>query len=583
LDVRSARVVRAQDLVETNSLSETRSHVAAEAARETGPRAQDVVGRHQRLVARTAFISLLTLCSRILGYVRESLTARIFGDASTVYDAFVTAWRVPNLFRRLMGEGALSTSLQNAITAADSDHGNRAGRRVFLDTIWLATWILVGITALTMASVYLLGDTLPFTHWHWLGVDPQPVRELTVRLAPFLIFACLAGLCAGALGVRGHFATPTWGPAVMNAIVIATLGYILFAFGGRASALADPIAERARQYDMARVLAWGTLISGVALLALQIPSLKRYELWPVRAEREPRDVERAWAILKSSAPLALGAAVYQINVMIDGLMAQGLLDVGGPTALYYANRIQQFPLALVATAATSAVYPALNALGHKRELGAMRALHDRTQLAICFVALPASIGLFALARPVVSVLLEHGLFGPEGARRTATCMRWLCVSLIPAGAVGLVSRSYYALGDIRTPVKISIAMLASNVVLNWTFVRILGMDCDGLTLATCITNWANLALLTPALLHRLPRDANAPDMRAGLIKMTVAALACGFAAFGAQRAIASDPRSPLALVCGVLAGGAVYAGACQLLRVAEWQHLLSRLRARSPL
>lgn len=539
----------------------------------------DIVGRHKRLVARTLLISALTLCSRILGYARESMTAFLFGDRSAIYDAFVTAWRVPNLFRRLMGEGALSTSLQNAVTAADHDRGNQAGRRVFLDTLWLATWILVGISAVVMASVYVLGDTFPFTDWWWLGQDPEPVRELTLRLTPFLIFACLAGLSAGALGVRGHFAAPTWGPAAMNVIVIATLGAIWWKFGSSAQAFADPALEREREFDMARWLAWGTLVSGIALLAIQIPALQRHELWP-SAARAPRDTHAAWEILRKSAPLALGAAVYQVNVMIDGLMAQSMLDTGGPSALWYANRIQQFPLALVATAATAAVYPALNALGHKRELGPLRALHDRTQLAIVFLALPASVGLFALARPVVSVLLEHGEFGSEGAARTAACMRWLCVSLIPAGAVGLVGRTYYALGDMRTPVRLSVAMLVANVALNWTFVRVLGMDCDGLTLATALTNWANLLLLLPPLLRRLPRQADAPRVIGALARLAAAGGACGLAAAAVHGSMTDDPGSGLALAAAIGAGGAVYALACQLLGVQEWQDLLSRVRRR---
>ncbi|MCE9593682.1 MAG: murein biosynthesis integral membrane protein MurJ [Planctomycetes bacterium] len=548
---------------------------------EPEPASNDIVGRHRKLVARTLLISGLTLCSRILGYARESLTAYLFGDRSAIYDAFVTAWRVPNLFRRLMGEGALSTSLQNAVTAADHDRGNAAGRRVFLDTLWLATWILLGISAVVMASVYVLGDTFPLTTWRWLGADPEPVRELTLRLTPFLIFACLAGLCAGALGVRGHFASPTWGPAVMNVIVIATLVAIWRFFGSHAQAIADPLLEREREYDMARWLAWGTLISGVALLTIQFRALKSHELWPTR-ETPKRDLSAAWGILRSSAPLALGAAVYQVNVMIDGLMAQSMLDVGGPSALWYANRIQQFPLALVATAATAAVYPALNALGHKRELGPLRTMHDRTQLAIVFFALPASIGLWVLARPVVSVLLEHGEFGAEGAARTAACMRWLCVSLIPAGAVGLVGRTYYALGDMRTPVRISIAMLIANVGLNWTFVRVLGMDCDGLTAATALTNWANLFLLLPPLLRRLPRQPDGPAVGASLGRMFAAGAACGLAAWGTQRLLASDARSVLALGVSIAAGGAAYALVCELLRVGEWQHLLARLRIRAP-
>lgn len=541
----------------------------------------DVVGRHKRLVARTVLISALTLCSRVLGYVREALTARIFGDASTVFDAFVTGWRVPNLFRRLMGEGALSTSLQNAITAADSDQGNHAGRRVFLDTIWLATWILIAICAVVMGAVSLLGDTFPLTEWRWLGLDPAPVRELTLRLTPFLIFACLAGLCAGALGVRGHFASPTWGPALMNACVIGTLFTIIWRFGDSASALAEPAAERSRQLDMARILAWGTLLSGAVLLGVQIPALRKHGLWPSREANEPRDLGRAWHVLRTSAPLALGAAVYQVNVMIDGLMAQGLLAPGGPTALNYANRIQQFPLALIATAATSAVYPALHALGHRRELAKLRTLHDRTHLAVVFVALPASVGLWVLARPVVSVLLEHGKFTEFGAIRTAECMRWLCVSLIPAGAVGLVVRTYYALGDLRTPVRISIAMLVVNVALNYLMVRGFGMDCDGLTLATAITNWLNLFVLLPRLVGRLPRIEAGPSIGSSLARMTLASIACGAAALGAHQLAGGAPKSAVALLCAVVAGGAAYALAAHVLRIDEWRMLVAKLTRRA--
>lgn len=544
------------------------------------PEQHDIVGRHKRLVARTALISFLTLISRILGYVRESLMARIFGDASAVSDAFFTAWRIPNLFRRLMGEGALSTSLQNAITAADGDHGNAAGRRVFLDTIVLATWILVGISAIVMAGTWLVPDTLPFTNIQLLGPEPQFLREFTLRLTPFLIFACLAGLSAGALGVRGHFASSAWGPAVMNLIVIGTLAWLMIAYAGSGT-IADAALDQVRQYEMASILAWGTLLSGVALCALQIPALRSHGLWPIRGERTQRDMRSAWHILKTSAPLALGAAVYQVNVMIDGLMAQNMLATGGSSALNYANRIQQFPLALVATAATAAVYPMLNALGHRRELKPLRLLHDRTQLAIAFVALPASAGLFVLAQPVVAVLLQHGEFGPEGTARTAACMRWLCVAILPAGAVGLVSRTYYALGDLKTPVRISMAMLGVNVVLNWSFVRLLGMDCDGLTLATAIANWANLLLLLPPLLARLPAIEGDPNVRRGLTRMTIASLLSAGAAWGAHQLAGGAPKSVLALGFGLSAGCAVYALSAHVLGIREWQHLLERLARRT--
>ena len=362
--------------------------------------ADEIVDRHSGLVPRTILVSGLTLLSRILGFVREVLSAAIFGDTSAVYDAFVTAWRVPNLFRRFFGEGAISTALQTAITEADGDGGSEAGRRLFHATLKVTAGLLVVLCVVTMTLAWLLPDAMPGTGWAWLGADPEPVRELIVRLLPFVVLICLAALCAGALQVRGHFATPNLAPVAMNVVWIAVLVYLGVAFvwggeggsGGGGEALGMGV-----QMDMARVLAWGALLSGGVQLVVQLPALGRFGL--LRAEGTGAGVDAArvragaWGVLRTSAPLALGAAVYQINVMIDGFMAEGLLRDGGPSAHYFANRVQQFPLALIAVAATSAVFPKLKALGHRGRGAELRALHDRAQLSVCFLALPAGVGL----------------------------------------------------------------------------------------------------------------------------------------------------------------------------------------------
>lgn len=171
----------------------------------------EIVDRHKGLVGRTALVSGLTLLSRILGFVREVLSAALFGDKSAIWDAFVTAWRVPNLFRRFFGEGAISTSLQAALTEADGDGGNEAGRRLFLRTGRTMVLLLLSVSLLAMLGAYIVPDA-------FLGSDPAPVRELIVRLLPFVVLICLAALCAGALNVRGHFATPSLAPALMNLV-----------------------------------------------------------------------------------------------------------------------------------------------------------------------------------------------------------------------------------------------------------------------------------------------------------------------------------------------------------------------------
>ena len=553
------------------------------AGERSTPEQREVVRRHGRLLGRTALVSALTLLSRVLGFAREALSALLFGDKSSIYDAFITAWRVPNLFRRLLGEGALATSLQTAITEADHDRGLAAGRRLFLGVMRWATWILLGVCVAIIAAVAWMPDRMPVTGWLWLGNDPAPVRELTIRLMPFVVAVCLAALAGGALQVRGHFASSVWGPCAMNVVWILVLAGVGLAYGWSA---AEGELVRERHLGMARALGWGVLAAGAATFAVQIPALRGYGLWPERGEwlgagagAQARAGEAtAIDVLARALPLAFGAAVYQVNVMVDGLMAEALLAEGGPTTLYYANRIQQMPLGLVAVAATSAVFPALKAFGHTRDFAGVRDLYDRTHLGVCFVALPASAGLFALATPITAVLLQHGAFSAEGVARTAGALRMLALAIIPAGATGLVSRTYFALGDFKTPVRVSIGVLGLNFVLNLALVRGLGMDVAGLTLATAISAWTNVLVLMPKLHRALPPTARELGALARLARMATAALAAGAVAFGAHHLAGGEPRSVIALTVAMAASIAVYLLLAAWMKLPEWAAFSRRFR-----
>ncbi len=537
------------------------------------------MSRHAGLFARTLLISALTLVSRLLGFVREVVTGMIFGDASAISDAFFTAWRVPNLFRRLFGEGALSTSLQTAITEVDGERGDAAGRALFLQTLRTTGWILALVTLAAMAVVWFLPDRMPLTDWAWLGADPAPVRDLTLRLLPFVLLVCLAALCGGALHVRGHYAIPNLGPAVMNVVWIAALFVVGAGFMWDEPGPGPGLAE---QWRMARFVAWGVLLGGVIQLAMHVPALAAFGL--LGGERvEPRRGD-VWLVLRTAAPLALGAAVYQVNVMIDGLMAEGLLADGGPSALYYANRIQQFPLALVAVATINAVFPSLKALGHTGDLAGVRRLHDRSQAGILFLGLPAALGLFALAEPVASVLFEHGSYGSNGVARIASALQVLALALLPAGAVGLLGRTYVALGDLATPVRVSIVALVSNIGLNWLFVARLGLDTEGLALATMLSSWLNLALLWPGFARRTPSAGGGGlSFRSRFARMLAAALVAAAMARFAHAASASllessDPsRSPLALVAAGLAGVGSYLALAHWFGLPEWVDVRARI------
>jgi putative peptidoglycan lipid II flippase len=355
---------------------------------------------------------------------------------------------------------------------------------------------------------------------------------------------------------------------------------------GVASGWGNDVGESVQgQWELARWLAWGLLLGGAVQLALHVPPLARFGLsGDTGGERAD-----AWQVLRATGPLVLGAAIYQINVMIDTQMANSLLRPGGASVVYYANRLQQFPMALIATAAVNAVFPLLNAHGHLGERAKVRALHDRTQLAMLFLALPAATGMVALALPIASVCYEHGNFGLDGTLRTAEGLRCLAFGLVPAGAAALASRVFVAMGDLRTPVRIAIWMLILNATLNLLCVVGLGFDVAGLTLSTAVTAWINLAWLLLRMRTTLGLPAADPALRTRIGKIVVAALVCALAAFAAQRGVAAaigragalEARGSLAaLVAGLASGAVSFALAARALAIPEWEEMVRRIGAR---
>lgn len=544
----------------------------------------EILRRHRGLVGRTALVSGLTLLSRLLGFVREMVMASVFGDGSAVSDAFFTAWRVPNLFRRLFGEGALSTSLQTALTEADGEGGDARGRRLFWSTMRFAALALLLVSFGSMVLVAWMPDAMPLTGWAWLGTDPAPVRDLAVRLMPYVLLVCLAALAGGALQVRGHYLVPSLAPAVMNLAWIGALLWIGYAFGWAESARGTREVVLERQWDMARILAWGVLAAGGVQLLLHVPPLfARGFLGGARPEPATAadSGPSASHVIRGALPLAFGAAVYQVNVMVDGLMAEGLLRDGGPTALYYANRVQQFPLALIATAAISSVFPRLQAHGHLGERAEARRLHDRAQFAILFLALPAAAGLLALAHPISAVLFEHGNYRADGVARVARALSMLALALIPAGAGGLLGRTYIAFGDRITPVRISVWMLLVNMALNVVLVRGFDLDVEGLTLATALTAWLNLFFLFRGLGPKLGLPPGAPGLASRLVRLLAASLtAVAGARLGWWATGEVSLPSPLRLALAIPLAAGLFFAAAALLHIPEWAEFRERMRRR---
>jgi len=526
------------------------------------------------LGSRTLFVAALTLFSRVVGLAREILSASLFGHSSGIYDAFITAWRVPNLFRKLLGEGALSVALQEGITKADAKDGLAEGAALFQATMRLVFAILLLVCGAGMVVAWCLPDTMPITGAAWLGNDPEAIRELVVRLMPYVVLVCLTALAAGALNVRGHYAAPSWGPIIFNVGWVSALVAVGLTWGWESQGGRPPEQVMA----MVQALGWGVLTAGFLQMALQIPALKSTGLFQ-RSAPDPTRKARARQVLRDALPLAVGAAVYQLNVLIDGWMAEGMLPDGGPTLYYYANRLQQLPMALISISASTAIFPALLALGQKGDLGELRGLHDRTQRGTVFLLLPAAVGLYVLAGPEISTLLEHGEFGAEGVTRTTPALQYLTLALLPAGGAHLATRVYISMGDKRTPVLYSVFSMILNTVLNVLFLEGFGMDIEGLALGTAISSWFHLLLLLYG--HRRLGLPKALPGTGGLFsKMLVASLAMGWVAGLVEESLRDVGGQLVALLAAILVGALSYFILAAALRIPIQKELIKKLSQR---
>lgn len=530
-----------------------------------------VVARHTGLVKRAAWISGLTLASRLVGYARETLAAGLFGDKSGALDAFVTAWRVPNLFRGLMGEGAIATAMQTELTRTEHAEGPEASAALFRGLFaFVGAASLLAVGAL-VAIVLAMPDRMPWTDWAWLGTDPEPVRVLVARMLPFVVFACLAAVAGGALQVRARFLAYAGAPALMNVVWIGALVWAAQRHGW--STLAGA-AEDARQMAMARELAWLVLAAGSVLLLAQLPSLAREGLLR-RTRAIPWNQVRA--VIVRSMPIAFGVAVFQINVFVAGLYAEVLLAEGGPSIFWWVTRLQQLPLSLVSVAAASAVFPLLAAHAARGDRASCAKLHKDTHHAILFLALPATASLAAIAPQIVSACFEHGAFGAEGVARGGDALRWLAFAIVPVGAASWCARAHYALGDVKTPLLAAAASAAANLVAAPICIRSFGMDVAGLCVASALAAFVQLGVLGLSLRRLLPRTGEPRVWR--LLAPCLLAL---LTALAARLVFAGAPEGPTTvarLLVAIFVGATVYIGGAFALGLPELDVLRRRSRA----
>ncbi len=425
------------------------------------------------LLNALAKVGSMTFISRILGFVRDTLIARVFG-AGMITDAFIVAFKIPNLLRRISAEGAFSQAFVPILAEYKS-------QRTFDETYSLinrvATWlgiILVGVTILGMlAAPWIVALIAP-------GFKAEPDKmQLTIELLritfPYIFFISLVSMAGGVLNTYNKFGIPAFTPVWLNVAMIAAVLFF-------AEHFAEPI----------KVLAWAVFVGGFLQLMFQIPFLKQIGLLP-RFEMK-RDDEGVWRILKLMGPAVLGVSVAQISLIINTIFAS-FLATGSVSWLYYADRLMEFPTGVLGVALGTILLPSLSKAYAGSDDSEYSQLLDWGLRLTFILAAPAAVALAVLATPLVATLFHYGKFTAIDVAMTQQALIAYSIGLLGLILVKILAPGFYARQNIKTPVKIAIFTLVATQLMNLIFIFGLHLNHAALALAIGLGACINASLL----------------------------------------------------------------------------------------
>jgi putative peptidoglycan lipid II flippase len=525
-----------------------------------------------RLARSAGLISIATMASRVLGVARETVLAAVFGaGGGPEMDAFNVAFRVPNLLRDLFAEGAMTAAFVPAFTATLTTQGRESAWRLGNLVI---NALLVVTGALVVLGVIFAG---PITHMMASGKEFVAVPgklELTTLLTrlmlPFLTTVAVAVAMMGMLNSLHRFFIPALSPAMFN---VATIACALLLVPVMPSFGLPPIAA----------VALGTVIGGLGQIALQWPILHRegFRYRPVIDFRNPELRQ----ILRLMGPGTLGLAAVQINVFVNTYLAT-TQPQGAVSWLNYAFRLMYLPIGLFGVSIAMAALPDISRHAAASDKAAIRRTVSQGLRLMLLLNVPATIGLMALANPIVGFLLQRGRFTAEDTASTAAALMFYAPGLVGYSAVKIASPTFYSLRDSRTPVIVSVITVVTNLVLNITLVRVLGFR--GLALGTAVAAIFNAGALLWLLRGRLD-GLDDRRIAAALLKILAASMAMGAAAWGTDHALQAglpdrtamwkhiDLYLSVRLVLAIAAGVVVLIGSARMLRIAELDEAAARV------
>jgi putative peptidoglycan lipid II flippase len=456
-----------------------------------------------------------TLFSRVLGMVREMVYARFMGDG-WVASAFALAFTIPNLFRRLLGEGALTAAFIPIFKEKEKAHGEiemwRAANAVISGLV-IAASVIIGLA--------MLGISLALAAHQFSAQTDLMLRLLRVMF-PYMLLVCIAAAMMGMLNARGHFFIPAMGATMLNVVMIASVLFF-------AQRMALDLPKELRLPKQIFALAFGVLVAGAAQAAFQLPVLWR-EGFRYRWVSPWRN-ETVRLVMARMIPGTIGVAAFQINVLLTQTIAFWV----GPhivASFNYAVRLMELPQGMFGISLATFLLPTLSALASDKNYPEFRATLRQGVSTLLFANLIAAILLVVLAEPIVRLLFERGAFDAGSTERASLALICLAPGLVAFSTVNILARAFFALGDTKTPMKISIACLMLNLLLAVALVAPLKQG--GLGIANTITSVANAGLLFFALRKKIARLEMAP-LRATFLPLAVAGIVAGMVAWSGWR------------------------------------------------
>lgn len=516
---------------------------------------------NSKVVKAAGIVGAATMISRVLGLVRDMVIAAFFG-ASWMTDAFWIAFRIPNMLRRLLGEGSLTISFVPVFTEylekKSKDEAIELAQNVFtILSIILAVVSVLGI----LFSPVIVGILAP-------GFFPDPHKfRLTVFLNqlmfPYIFFIALVALCMGILNSFRHFTAPALSPVMLNIAMIAA-AFVLRPF------FSEPITS----------LAIGVLIGGILQLAMQWPFLLKFgfKLKFRFNLRHPGIIQIGRLIL----PSILGAGVTTINVAIVGMILASLLPSGSVTYLFYADRIMELPLGIFAIAIGTAALPSFSkhvATGQMDELKSGIAFSLRLML---FVTIPATIALMELNLPIISVLFQRGAFDARAAQLTGQALFCYALGLWAFSVLRVFVSSFYSLQDSKWPLKAAIITLIVNVLAG--LILMYPLKHNGIALAGSISAMVNVMVLAFVLRNKIGTYLNRAFFTA-ILKIILSALIM-LAAIGLINFVmpwdtyAGFQSRLIFLLTAIFVGAGTYFLCAYLLKIPEMHSIVNILKKR---